>query len=275
MAAQSCRNKWRNSDSDITDNEKYVGIKDIRSEQALSLITKRRKSIRRRARYLKAKVIAEKHFLGRKQSKKVGGIVENYPNIGEVIEKYVQERNVGADAWRRTGVLTFDDNTKVKEKVTYNRIREHLKTVYGRNFSHGTVVELCIARNKRRRSADRYRGIAHVTCRRAQKGFQLKYNPDAHWSNALYKGLNLLQYKDGRHILNINRDDPAGFRLVTMAMHRLHKTPVVKGKDVLTTYTDYLNRYPSTLQTTSYNFSGTHTTQEVCVGIVQASGLFP
>jgi len=133
----------------------------------------------------KDQINCRKNFLRRKQSKKVGEILKDYPNIGEVIEKHVQDRNIGADAWRRTGVLTFDSNTKVKEKVTFNNIREHLETIYRCKFSFGTAVELCVARNKHRRSADRYKGLAHVTCRRARKGFQLKYNPDSHWSSAL------------------------------------------------------------------------------------------
>ena len=58
-----------------------------------------------------------------------------------------------------------------------------------------------------------------------------------------------------------------------MTTHRLHKTPTVK--DVLTTHTDYVNKYPSTLQTTSYNFSKTETTKELCAGVVKASGVFP
>ena len=155
------------SDSDCNESENYNEIKCIESKQARLLIARRRKSIQRRARYLKAKIIAEKNFLARKQSKKVRGIIKDYPNIGEVIETYVKDRNVGADAWRRTGVLTFDGNTKVKNKVTFNHIREHLQTVYQRKFSYGTVVQLCVARNKRRKSAERYKGVAHVTCRRA------------------------------------------------------------------------------------------------------------
>ena len=74
--------------------------------------------------------------------------------------------------------------------------------------------------------------------------------------------------------MNVNRDDAAGFRLDTMATHRLHRTPMVQGQQALTTYTDYVNRYPSLLQTTSYNFSGTQTTAEICVGMVKASGLY-
>ena len=97
------------------------------------------------------------------------GVVKKFHSIGKDIEKFV---TVGADYWRRTGVLTFDGNRRVKEKVTYNRIREHLQQLYGHHFLYGTVVQLCVARNKRRKSASNYRGLARVT-RRARKGFTL------------------------------------------------------------------------------------------------------
>ena len=83
--------------------------------------------------------------------------------------------------------------------------------MFGRNFAYGTVVELCVVRNKRRKSAERYKGLAKVTCRHARKGFMLQFNPDAHWSAAFYAGLDYLQYKDGCNIVNVNRDDAAGF----------------------------------------------------------------
>ena len=151
----------------------------------------------------------------------------------------------------------------------------YLEEVYKRKFSYGTIVQLCVARNRRRASSKRYKGVAKVTSRRARKGFQLRYNPDTHWSAALYRSLNFLQYTDGRHILNINRDDAAGFRLDTLTTHKLHRTPVVKGKEILTTHTDYVNSYPSLLQTTSYNFTRTNTTGEVCAGIVKGAGVYP
>ena len=265
------------TDSETDDCEDYLELSNTMTEKARALIARRRKSIQRKVRHLRAKMIAEQNFLSRKQSHRVRGILKDCPDIGQVIEAYVQDRNVGADAWRRTGVLTFDGNAKVKQKVTFNRIREHLhvQSVYKRKFSHGSVVQLCVARNKRRTAAQRYKGVARVTCRRARKGFQLKFNPDSHWSNSLYRGLALLQYTDGRHITNVNRDDASGFRLDTMATHRLHRTPMVQGHQALTTYTDYVNRYPSLLHTTSYNFSATQTTAEVCAGIVKPSGIFP
>ena len=149
-------------------------------------------------------------------------------------------------------------------------IRQHLQKVYNRPLSYGSVVQLCVARNKRRLSAKRYKGVAMVTTRRARKGFSLRYNPDAHWSAALYKGLNSVQYQDGRDIVNLNRDDASGFRLDTLVTNKQYATPIVRNQEVLTTRTDFVNKYPSTLQVTSYNFSETSTTPEVCVGVVKA-----
>ena len=218
-------------------------------------------------------MIAECGLVSRKKSKRVSKVLEQCPDIGKVIESFVQERNIGADAWRRTGVLTFDGNVRLREKVTYERIRTHLCEVYGRHFSYGTVVELCVARNKHRRSAKRYRGVAQVTTRRARKGFTLRYNPDSHWSSAFYKGLNELQYTNGVWMLNLNRDDASGFRLDTLTTCMQHPTPVVCGQETKTTRTDYVNRYPSVLQTSSYNFTGTAVTPELCAGIVKAATL--
>ena len=205
-------------------------------------------------------------------SKRTDTILQKYPAIGKTIEDFVSDHNIGADAWRRTGVLTFTfgGNTNQKKKVTYESIRQHLQVVYNRTFSYGTVVELCIPRNKKRRSAKRYHSAARVTTRRARKGFNLRYNPDVHWSSALYKGLNQLQYADGRDMLNLNRDDAAGFRLDTLTTCNQYASPIVQGGEILTTRTDYVNKYPSVLPTTCYNLSFTGTTQEICVGIVKA-----
>ena len=122
----------------------------------------------------------------------------------------------------------------------------HLEQVYNHKFSYGTVVQLCVARNHRR-SAACYKGVAKVTSHRARKGFQLRYNPDNHWSVALHRNLAYLQYTDGTNIVNINCDDAAGFRLDTFTTHRLHCTPVVRGKEIFTTHTDYVKLFiPST-----------------------------
>ena len=83
--------------------------------------------------------------------------------------------------------------------------------------------------------AKRYKAVANVICRRARKGFTLRFNPDQHWPAALYRGLDALQLKDGTDILNINRDDQAGFRSDTLSTHRKHVTLCIAEEQPLTT----------------------------------------
>lgn len=149
------------------------------------VIEKKRASIKWQAQRTKAKRIVEQNSLGRKVTKRLHSIVKKYPDIGDTTETFVRDNNIGAEAWRRTGMLLFDGNVKKKQKVIYEKIRKHLKSVYQRKFSYGTV-QLCVARNKRHQSASHYKSIAKVTTRQARKGFQLRYNLDFHWSNALY-----------------------------------------------------------------------------------------
>ena len=56
----------------------------------------------------------------------------------------------------------------------------------------------------------------------------------------------------------------------TLTTCKQYTTPVVPGSEVLSTRTDYINKYPSVLQTTSYNFSRTESTGESCAGVVKA-----
>jgi hypothetical protein len=260
------------TDSESENPELWSQAAEVETEKR-KLVQKQRMILQRRIRRQRAKHIATANFLSRKVSKKARGIVKKFPNIGKAIEDFVSERNVGADFWRRTGVLTFDGNRKVKQKVTYERIRQHLQKLYDHPFSYGTVVQLCVARNKRRKSAANYRGLARVTTRRARKGFTLRFNPDSHWSAALYRSLNWLQYRDGHNILNINRDDASGYRLDTLATNNQYATPTVG--ETLTTRTDYVNKYSSVLQTTSYNFTGSNTTGEMCAGVVKPAKVYP
>ena len=71
-------------------------------------------------------------------------------------------------------MASFDGNVKSGPHVTYCRIKEHLERKYQRMFSDGAIVELSVARNKRRKSSKRYWGAAQITCRRVRKGFNLK-----------------------------------------------------------------------------------------------------
>lgn len=234
------------------------------------LINSKLRKIKDNARKRMLKEIEAKRFLRKRISKSTKTILDKYSDIGEVIENIVQESDVGADRWRRTGVYTFSGDIKSSQRITYGKIQQRLEEHYGRHFSYGTVVQLCVPRHKRHRSSKRYSGVANVKYMRARKGFTLKFNPDCKWSRSMYKSLNELQ-KDGRHMLLVNRDDQAGFRLDSTFTHKNY--PVLSVKPTLTTRTDFLNKYQAQLQVTSYNFSKTSNTVEQCVGVVKASGI--
>ena len=136
------------SDSESDDGrEVYFNINDPLGGDGKELIRKRRAAIKCQARRLKAKRLGEKRFLSRKPSKHINKVLSECPDIGKTIESFVSAANAGAD--QRTGVLTFDGNRRLSNKVTYHRIQQHLQTVYGCHFAYGTVVQLCVARNQR------------------------------------------------------------------------------------------------------------------------------
>ena len=78
---------------------------------------------------------------------------------------------------------------------------------------------------------------------------------------------------DGRSLLVVNRDDASGFRLDTMATCHQYATPSVES--AVTVRTDFVNKYSSILQTSSYNFTATETTIEMCAGIVKPASVYP
>jgi len=144
---------------------------------------------------------------------KASKLLKQYLNTGKDIEAYVRGNRIGADAWRRTGVATFDGHDKKGPRVIYKRIQEHVESKYGRKFSYGAIVQLSVVRNKRRLSSKRYWSAANV-----------RLNVDAHWSAALYQGLERIQLEDGRDKTVLNRDDAAGYRLDTTYTHTQHKS---------------------------------------------------
>lgn len=93
------------SECDRDDPSSVQASKSPLDPNLMSLVQKKRKAIRRQRKHLVAKKISEHNFLCRKTSKHEDTILKKYPDIGEKIEEYVREQNVGADKWRRTGVL--------------------------------------------------------------------------------------------------------------------------------------------------------------------------
>lgn len=173
------------TDSESDNPEDWVSLrgKPLYSEEVKAKIKKQHAIFCRQKKRRVAKIVSSKCLLQRKTPPRVSKTVKKYPDIGKVIEDFARERRVGADSWRRTGLLTFSGNTKHGPKLTYRRIKAHLEEKYGTTFAYGTVVQLCSVHNKRKLSRKRYWGAAQIVSRRARKGFNVKLNVDAKWSS--------------------------------------------------------------------------------------------
>lgn len=118
------------SDDNVSSDEttavsKSQGSDHVTSDEKVSKQAK----ITRMARYVQQNTIGKQHLLTRATAKKESKLVQNCPGIGKEVEEFVKEHNVGADAWRRTGLLTFDGNTRLKDKVTYLKLQKHLQHI--------------------------------------------------------------------------------------------------------------------------------------------------
>ena len=67
------------------------------------------------------------------------------------------------------GVYTFSGDPKKEKRLTFKHLQQTLEH-YGRCFSIGTVVKLCVPRNKRISSGKRYKGVANIKYQRAKRG---------------------------------------------------------------------------------------------------------
>ena len=265
------------TDSESDDPEDWVDLRRPGSFQTRDFydkVKKKKASFARLRKRLIAKEVTKKALLKRKVPNPVSKTLRKFPNIGKDIEAFARENRIGADSWRRTGVLTFSGNVKRGPKITYNRIKEHLEKKYCAKISYGTIVQLCVVHNRRKLSARRYWAAASLKSRRARKGFNVRLNVDAHWSCAFYKALDMLQLEDGRDKVVLNRDDAAGFRPDTTYTHKQQKILADAEEPELTTRTDYVNKYASVLQTTLYLFMGTESTVETPVGVVKPHTVF-
>ena len=263
------------SDNDEDQHWEEVEITDVLGEETLRKIQSERLRIRRRAERRMAKEIAKTCILKRRIPPSASRLQKKFPTIGKDMEEFVESKKVGADAWRRTGLFTFDGERRRGKKVTYKSIQAHLEEKYNTKIGYGSIVQLCYARNKRRLSTKRYQNVAKITCRRARKEFSVQINPDAHWSCALYRGLDYIQLKEGSNKVLLNRDDQSGFRLDTTYDHKHSKTITLTNRPALTTRTDFVNDYPSVIQTTSYLFMETDTSKQACVGVVKPHFTYP
>ena len=155
------------SDGESSSDEDESANDSIASEKTRYIVKSELNKIRDRFRKKMTKEIQLNRLLRKKITWSSKTILNQFPDIGQVIETIVEESDVGADRWRRTGVYTFSGNPKESKRMTFGKIKQELELHYGRKFSYGTVVQLCVPRHKGRLSSKRYKSVANVKYQRA------------------------------------------------------------------------------------------------------------
>jgi hypothetical protein len=124
------------TDSESDNPEDWVAIKDLPlySEEVKAKIKKQHAIFLRQKKRRISKLVAKKCLLQRRKPARVGKTVQKYPDIGKAIEEFAIERRIGADSWRRTGLLTFSGNVKRGPKLTYCRIKDYLEEKFSTKF---------------------------------------------------------------------------------------------------------------------------------------------
>lgn len=74
-----------------------------------------------------AEEIAKTCIFKRRIPSSASRLQKKFPTIGKDMEEFVGSKKVGADAWRRTGLLTFDGERRRGKKVTYKSTQAHLE----------------------------------------------------------------------------------------------------------------------------------------------------
>ena len=113
------------SDNDEDPDWSNVEISNVVEKELQEKVKREKVRIKRRAQRKASKEITERCILNKKVPPGVSRLLKQFPDIGKHIEEFVESKRVGADAWRRTGLLAFDGNRKRGKKVTYSRIKEH------------------------------------------------------------------------------------------------------------------------------------------------------
>ena len=147
------------TDLESDDPEDWVKIRNVGDEQNEILqnkIKQQTEAFKKLKKQRLAKEVTKSYLLKHKVPKSVSKTLRKFPNIGKDIEEFAKDCRIGADSWRRTGVLTFSGNTKKGPKLTFNRIKEHLEKKHNHKFGYGTIVQLCMVHNKRKLSSQRY-----------------------------------------------------------------------------------------------------------------------
>ena len=111
-----CQNVSESSENSDEESCNETDIHEAPRQKSHNVKNKLRR-IRDRFRKKMFKEIQVNRFLRKKVTRSTKTILSQFPDIGQVIKKIVEESDVGADCWRRTRVYTFFRQSKENEAI--------------------------------------------------------------------------------------------------------------------------------------------------------------
>ena len=171
--------------------------------------------------------------------------------------------------------MTIDKARKLKKGSGFRRIQLELSSRFGIDISYGAVVELGIAKSRRKRSAARYKNAVALACRRNVKRVS-EENIDKHKSAAHYQIAHYLRDRVSQvEWLWFERDDHSKVRMNSSSTTNQHAVPTVcEGMGAV--QHDYNDpSVCSSLYVTSIRAAPLADGREINVAVVKVDGLHP
>lgn len=131
------------SEIDMEVSEEVKEIKSLMSEEGKKRIRTARIALKHKTKRDVAKTVAANNILRRKIGKRISRVIKQHPTIGKDIEDFVKSKRIGADAWRRTGVLTFDGSRTRGKKLLIKHTRAPSRKVWLQDWLWHNCTIVC------------------------------------------------------------------------------------------------------------------------------------
>jgi hypothetical protein len=156
-------------------------------------------------------------------------ILNKYPDVANALEEILQNRRVGADAWRRDSAFIMNTAQKKKAGSGVGGLRKELAE-RGYIMSRHTVRRLGVAARERVNASSRYKGAVKFRLKRNVKRLAAE-NVDSHFQLATKRSdAAILAMADPEKVAYVQRDDMAALAL-NAAPKNCQPLPTVVGQE--------------------------------------------
>ena len=205
-------------------------------------------------------------------------MLRRYPDIGDTIEAICAGLGVGADAKRRDGTIRLNlaqSKMDGSKHVGFTRIKLELEQQFGYVVSYGAVIELGMARNRRHKSAARYKEEVALKMRRNVKRVSEEHL-DTRSQRAAFRTVHFVRDRTSQdEVCHFERDDHSAIRMNSSSTTNQHATATV-GEGAGAVQHDYMDpEVASSLYATVYRAARLADGVEVNIAVCKLAKVSP